>query len=169
MTAGRVSAAALVLLLGLAAGAVAAALLLPRADVGAEVAATPGEVAVSSWSEAAGPAGIQLYVPRTAGEPELLTVHGVEGDRTRPIEARYSSGLIVVQAHRDVLPEKNTGALVTVSGADDAWWQTASDGRRLAVRFGDTVVLLSGLDGEELATMADALEEAPTSDDGGEE
>jgi len=169
VTAGRVSAAPLVLLLGFAAGAVAAALLLPRADLGGAVAATPGEEAVSSWAEAAGPAGIALYAPSAAGEPVELTVHGVEGDRTRPVEARYSSGLILVQAHRDVLPEENIGELVTVSGADDAWWQSARDGRRLAARFGDSLVLLSGLDDEELASMAGTLEEAPTADGGGEE
>ncbi|PZR63245.1 MAG: hypothetical protein DLM71_04855 [Chloroflexi bacterium] len=75
----------------------------------------------------------------------------------------------MLQAHRDVLPEENTGELVTVSGADNAWWQTADDGRRLAVRFEDSLVLLSGLDDEELASLADALEQAPTLDGGGEE
>lgn len=139
---------------GVVAGVAVAVIVLPRADLGAAVAAAPSEQPVAGWQEAAALAGVRLYAPDGAGDPSALVVHGVDGDATRPVEARFDDGLVVLQAHRDLLPAENTGELVSVPGADDGWWQSATDGRRLAVRFGDTLVLLWGGSDTELVTIA---------------
>lgn len=150
-------AGALSALVGLVAGVALAIAVLPRADLGAAVAATPGEERLDGWAEAAAVAGVPLYAPPgRATAPEVM-VRGVAGDATRPIETRLDGGLVLVQAHRDLLPAESVGELATVPGADDAWWQSASDGRRLAVRFGDTLVLLSGTTDDELLETAREL------------
>ena len=139
------------------AGAVAGTLLLPRADIGSTVAARPASEPVPDWPAATRAAGVRLYAPRTQGDPEQLIVHGVSGDRFRPVEARYPSGLTLAETQADVLPVETTGELVTVAGADDAWWQIATDGRRLAARFGETLVLLWGLPDPDLVMAASDL------------
>jgi hypothetical protein len=147
-------AAAIGVVAGIVAGAVAGTLLLPRVDVGPPVAARPGTEIVRDWAAAGAAAGVMLYAPQAAGDPNELEIHGVAGDRYRPVEARYPSGLILAETHRDVLPAQTVGELVTVPGADDAWWQPATDGRRLAARFGNTLVLLSGRGDDELVAAA---------------
>lgn len=134
-----------------------ALMLLPRADVGSRVAAMPGEQEVTGWDEAAALAGVPLYAPRGEAGLDSLKVHGVAGDPIRPVEARFEGGLTLLQTHRDVLPAEKIGPLVSVPGADDAWWQVANDGRRLAVRYGDTLVLAWGLSDQELVAFASEL------------
>jgi hypothetical protein len=146
------------LVVGVLVGAGLASAVLPRADIGAEAAATPGEERIESWIAARELAGVRLYMPQDEGDPSSLVVHGVRGDATRPVEARFASELIMLQAHRDLLPPESLGGLVTIPGADDSWWQEASDGRRLSVRFGDTLVLLWGLpDDDDLEATARSL------------
>jgi hypothetical protein len=144
-------------LAGVLVGAGLASAVLPRADLGGEAAATPGEELIGSWTAAGEQAGVPLYVPEGEGNPSSLVLHGVRGDATRPVEARFTSELIMLQAHRDLLPPESLGGLVTIPGADDSWWQEASDGRRLAVRFGDTLVLLWGLSRGNLEAAARSL------------
>lgn len=145
------------LAVGVLLGAGLACVVLPRADIGGEAAATPGEEHVDSWRAAAERAGVRLYTSQDEGDPISLVVHGVRGDATRPVEARFASELIVLQAHRDLLPPESLGGLVTIPGADDSWWQEASDGRRLAVRRGDTLILLWGLPRGDLEAVAASL------------
>jgi len=154
MSRSNVAGAFAAVVIGVVAGAAVALVVLPRADLGAAAAVAPGEQRVDRWDDAAALAGVPLYAPADAGDPSMLVVHGVMGDATRPVEARFGDGLIMVQAHGDLLPAENSGELVSVTGADDAWWQTASDGRRLAVRFGDTLALLSGRSDDELVATA---------------
>lgn len=142
---------------GLVAGVALALAVLPRADLGPEVAAKPGAQRLDGWAEAAAVAGITLYAPSGEANAAEIVVRGVAGDATRPIEARFEGGLVLVQAHRDLLPPETGGQLIRVPGADDGWWQSASDGRRLAVRFGDTLVLLTGATDDDLLETARKL------------
>lgn len=157
MTLGGVVRSLAALVVGLAAGAAVALMLFPRADVGSRIAATPGEQEVIGWGEAAALAGVPLYEPKEEARPDSLKIHGVAGDPIRPVEARFEGGLTLLQTHRDVLPAEKIGPLVSVPGADDVWWQVANDGRRLAVRFGDTLVLVWGLSDGELVAFASEL------------
>lgn len=154
MNRSHVAAAFAALAIGVAAGAAVALIALPRSDLGAEAAVEPGAQRVDGWDEAGAAAGVPLLTPDGEGDPSTLIVHGVPGDATRPIEARFGDGLVVLQAHRDLLPAENTGELVSVPEADDGWWQSATDGRRLAVRFDDTLALLWGRSDTELVAIA---------------
>ena len=155
MTRIQVLAAGLAVLVGVGAGAVVMSLVVGTSPEPARPIAVP----VAGWSSAAAVAGVPLRTPANQEEPDELVAWGVVGDPTRPIEARWSAGLRVLQARADLLPpDDGIGELVRVDGADDAWWHEELDNRYLAVVHGGTITLLSGLADADLRAAAETLE-----------
>jgi len=115
----------------------------------------------AGWAAAAALAGVPLFEPgepgQNAGQPQIL-VRGVAGDPTRPVQARYANGLVLHQAHRDVIPApEDENEFIEIRGADEAWRGEASGVEYLLVRRGSTLVILSGLPAERLDQAAASL------------
>lgn len=154
MTRDQVLAAGLAVLLGVGAGAVVTSLVVGTSPEPARTVAVP----VDGWSGAAAVAGVPLRAPANQEEPDEIVAWGVVGDWTRPIEARWSAGLRVLQARVDLLPpDDGIGELVRVGGADDAWWHEELDNRYLTVVHGGTITLLSGIPDADLRAAAEAM------------
>ena len=154
----RILAGSIGLVVGVVIGVGLTVALIPAARFGADAAPRPQPEPVDAWIDAARVAGVPLFAPIDRGDPDDMWVHGIPGDATRPIEARYGDGLHMVQAYRDVLPESEFGRAVSVSGADDSWWHSAEGTEYLAVRWGETLVVLSGLPDDELVDVASGLQ-----------
>lgn len=143
------------LLLGVGVGVVGTSLVVGTSPEPAR----PQGVRLAGWSEAASVAGVPLRTPPNREQPEQILAWGVVGDPNRPIEARWSDGLRVLQTRADLLPpNEGIGELVRIDRADDAWWHEELDNRYLVVLHGDTISLLSGIDDADLREMAAALE-----------
>lgn len=120
-----------------------------------EKASTP----VHSWTEAAAKTSMDVYepayVPEDAGTPEII-VFGL-GGLFQTATGQYPNGLQIMESNQDI----GSGAgreSVTVNGADEAFWTTATGNRTLAVRRGKTWVNLSGLyNDDELIRIAESL------------
>lgn len=146
---------AVALLLGVGVGVVGTSLVVGTSPEPAR----PQAVRITGWSEAASIAGVSLRAPSTREQPEEILAWGVVGDPNRPIKARWSDGLGVLQTRADLLPpDSGIGELVRIEGADDAWWHEELANRYLVVLHGDTISLLSGIDDAGLREAAAALE-----------
>lgn len=146
--------AMLALLLGLGIGVVGTSLVVGTSPEPARPQAVP----LAGWDEAAIVAGVPLRTPSNQDEPDGIVAWGIIGDPHRPIEARWSSGLRVLQSRADLLPpDDGIGQLVRVDGTDDAWWHEELENRYLVVLHGATITLLSGIEDAELREAAAAL------------
>ena len=126
----------------------------------------PREQRVSGWRKAADLAVTDTFEPTyvPGGAKLELTVRGIPGDSSRPLAAEYGNGLVVSQAHVDVDPQLEDES-AEVEGADDAWWGTVRGKRYLYVQRGETLVIVSGLSGEDLIRTAGSLK--PVEDNNG--
>lgn len=100
----------------------------------------PAEQVVDDWPTAAALAGVTIAAPLDpdlAG-PEIL-VRGVEGDPTRPVDATWSSGLRIIQAHRDVMEPPEPSETITLTGVDEAWEAEVRGVETLYARRGRTL------------------------------
>jgi hypothetical protein len=114
--------------------------------------------ATHSWSEAASRTQLRVYqpayLPAISGTPEIRTAS--LGEIAQDLTAEYPGGLTISESEGPSASGDPIEA-VSVRGAERAYFDTFEGARILVVGKGDTWVLLSGLEDQELIRVAESL------------